>query len=443
MEAKTSPGVMVTLTYDSYKEGSTIEELPVDVSLRVNKKHCQDFLKRLRKHFSKITDRPIKYILTAEYGKKTHRAHYHALLFNVTFNDLRQYKRSKRGNIIYKSPTLEKLWSHGICTVDCINLSPKTARYCTKYCAKDAGVDDTFMLFSRGIGDEELMKRFNGKSYWIDGREYSVPREIWQKYIESKYNLHGMSKYVGKVSLENTEKIIYNQTLRTEKRQKKIFIYLFELNYRLIKHLKKKRNFRSLSCKLQWYRRLNWFEQRIFHFEAELNKCDESLLSVWDYRLQTLENSPVRKETQDINREIYVEYRDNDPLYQSYLEYWKRKNEVCEKTRPDELTRIIQLPDAKYWSYKQKAIRAKAKQYAKWALVPHSFIPPRSNCHGFDPFAPKKVHEEKSFAPLSRHYTANDTLRNKYFAELRRLRRIKWRIMQENAEKCKLNPFVI
>ncbi len=71
----------------------------------------------------------------------------------------------------------------GICTVDTQNLSAACARYCTKYCAKDARADDTFMLFSRGIGEAGLLRDFNGKSYIIDGREYPIPRQIWEKKI--------------------------------------------------------------------------------------------------------------------------------------------------------------------------------------------------------------------------------------------------------------------
>ena len=103
MEARVNVGMMITLTYDTYRNGVDGEENPVDTSLCVQKTHAQRFIKRLRKHFPNKT---IKYLLTAEYGKKTHRAHYHALIFGVMFNDLRYYKKSKRGNIIYKSPTL-------------------------------------------------------------------------------------------------------------------------------------------------------------------------------------------------------------------------------------------------------------------------------------------------------------------------------------------------
>lgn len=178
---------MVTLTYDNYlrdKSGRIIGELPPDRSLVVNKRDIQLFIKRLRKHFS---DTSIKYLAAAEYGSHTHRAHYHLILFGVKFPDLIYYKKSSRGNRIYKSPLLEELWGHGICTVDSINITSAVASYCTKYTAKSRS-KDTFMLFSHQIGLKGLLADFNGKNYIVDGREHPIPRIIWQHYISAKYD---------------------------------------------------------------------------------------------------------------------------------------------------------------------------------------------------------------------------------------------------------------
>lgn len=185
MEAKVSPSCMVTLTYDQYIRNSKGDIIGEQLVLRhVAKRDVQLFVKRLRKHFG---NQKIKYLITAEYGKRTGRPHYHALLFGLDFEDRIFCKTSKRGNRIYRSATLEKIWKHGICTVDAVNVSAKVARYCTKYCAKDGRSSDTFMLFSRGIGETELLRNFNGRSYWLDGKEYPVPRQIWQKIITSRY----------------------------------------------------------------------------------------------------------------------------------------------------------------------------------------------------------------------------------------------------------------
>lgn len=186
-EAKTSPSMMICLTYDGYIYDSHHRIIGERVSsdMQVNKRDCQLFMKRLRKAYP---DLRIKYLLSAEYGKRTHRPHYHALIFGLQFDDLRFYKKSKRGNPIYKSATLDRIWGNGICTVDAVNVRSACARYCTKYAMKDKGCD-TFMLFSRDIGHEGLMKDFNGISYHIDGNEYPIPKRVWQDVICKRYNL--------------------------------------------------------------------------------------------------------------------------------------------------------------------------------------------------------------------------------------------------------------
>lgn len=176
--------IAICLTYDQYvhdSRGNIIGERVSDLS--VKKRDVQLFIKRVRKKFGS----DIKYIATAEYGKRTHRAHYHVVLFGVTFDDCVPYKRSKRGNLIYKSNTLNKLWKHGICTVDALHVNSAVARYCTKYAVKDSRDDDTFMLCSQNIGMRGMLRDFNGKSYIVEGREYPIPREIWYEFIGKKY----------------------------------------------------------------------------------------------------------------------------------------------------------------------------------------------------------------------------------------------------------------
>lgn len=170
----------VCLTYDSYLRdgrGRIIgERLRND--LCVNRRDIQLFIKRLRKKFGT----GIKVFYSAEYGKRTHRPHYHACFFGVSFDDAVPYKKSKRGNIIYTSETLTKLWKNGICTIDSKRVTPAVARYCTKYAMKDKNVD-TFSGCSKHLGLAGLLRDFNGKSYTIDGREYPIPRQVWERKI--------------------------------------------------------------------------------------------------------------------------------------------------------------------------------------------------------------------------------------------------------------------
>lgn len=187
-EAKDSVACMVTLTYNNYiydRKGNIIGETDPS-QLRVDKKDCQKFFKRLRKQLDKKGIK-IKYLITAEYGKRTHRPHYHAIIFGYDFPDRVPLKQSKRGNLIYRSAELNKIWKHGLTTVDCVNIKPSVIRYCTKYAIKDVGNNGTFMLFSHSIGVDNMLKYFTGKPYFIEGQTYPVPKIVWERYIENKY----------------------------------------------------------------------------------------------------------------------------------------------------------------------------------------------------------------------------------------------------------------
>lgn len=65
--------VFLTLTYDDY-------HLPDDESLRI--RDIQLFIKRLRKDLAK-DGRKIKYFACGEYGGRTHRPHYHAIIYGL------------------------------------------------------------------------------------------------------------------------------------------------------------------------------------------------------------------------------------------------------------------------------------------------------------------------------------------------------------------------
>lgn len=111
----------ITLTYDD-------KHLPWDGSL--NKKHFQDFMKRLRFKYRPTT---IRYFHCGEYGRELQRPHYHALLFNHDFNDKTLW--SERDGIpTYVSDELADLWPFGFSTVG--RVTWETAAYCARYTTK-------------------------------------------------------------------------------------------------------------------------------------------------------------------------------------------------------------------------------------------------------------------------------------------------------------------
>lgn len=116
-----SSNCFVTLTYGR-------DRLPPGGSL--DHRDVQLFLKRLRKHFCV----PVRYFMCGEYGPLNLRPHYHACLFNVSFGDCVVRGKSGAGVVFSESATLNRLWSHGMCTVQ--ELVPQTAFYCAKYTVK-------------------------------------------------------------------------------------------------------------------------------------------------------------------------------------------------------------------------------------------------------------------------------------------------------------------
>lgn len=139
----------ITLTYRD-KRVANLEQLkgnfyvPDDWSL--NKKHFQDFMKRLRKYFS---PRKIRYYACGEYGRKCKhgidvqqhkcplcfvgRPHFHACLFNCSFDDLETYA-SDDGVLRYTSSTLQRIWKYGFVDVGELNFG--SAGYVARYVLK-------------------------------------------------------------------------------------------------------------------------------------------------------------------------------------------------------------------------------------------------------------------------------------------------------------------
>ena len=153
----------VTLTYRDRRECNQDQlkdrlHIPDDWSL--NKKHFQDFMKRLRKHFA---PQRIRFFMCGEYGVHCQhglnmdvvvcplcnlgRPHYHACLFNCTFPDLVSYG-SRNGDLRYTSDVLAGIWKYGF--VDVGELNFQSAAYVARYILKKVNgdrADDHYMNF--------------------------------------------------------------------------------------------------------------------------------------------------------------------------------------------------------------------------------------------------------------------------------------------------------
>lgn len=76
LEISSNP-LFITLTYDE-------DNVPIkDGKKTLCKKDVQDFMKRLRKAYAKESSKKIRYYFVGEYGTKSGRPHYHAIMFNL------------------------------------------------------------------------------------------------------------------------------------------------------------------------------------------------------------------------------------------------------------------------------------------------------------------------------------------------------------------------
>lgn len=122
LEAKSHPdNCFLTLTYDD-------EHLPFGGSLDFD--HLTKFLKRFRKHFD--TER-IRYYAVGEYGAKLARPHFHLIVFGFDFPDKWLWSFD-RGQSLYRSPSLERLWPFGYSTCGAVTF--ESCAYVARYVQK-------------------------------------------------------------------------------------------------------------------------------------------------------------------------------------------------------------------------------------------------------------------------------------------------------------------
>lgn len=192
-----SSNSFITLTYAD-------EHLPPDYGVHV--RTWQLFMKKLRKSIQPIN---VRFFACGEYGEKSLRPHYHALIFGYQFPDLVVFALT-RGNKIYTSKSLDQLWPYGLATIG--NVTYQTAAYVARYVMKKINGDDAkshylrrhpitqeihevrkeFCVQSRrpGIGatwfDKYKSDAFPSDFLIVNGRKHSVPRYYTLKLEEEE-----------------------------------------------------------------------------------------------------------------------------------------------------------------------------------------------------------------------------------------------------------------
>lgn len=108
----------VTLTYDQEHFAPSLDY-----------RDFQLFMKRARKELG-----PLRFYMCGEYGERTFRPHFHALLFGVGFLDRYQWRKSASGFPLFRSPILEELWTAGSSEIG--DVSFESAAYVARYVMK-------------------------------------------------------------------------------------------------------------------------------------------------------------------------------------------------------------------------------------------------------------------------------------------------------------------
>lgn len=229
-ELKSSHSVtFLTLTYENYK--ITPNGLPT-----LDKRDYQLFLKKLRKSLKpkyyavkyKNQMPTIKYYACGEYGKQTQRPHYHAIMFNLPHNLLRDPR------------PIQDTWNHGHIDFGDGNLA--TMRYVTKYLLKNRyeklGEHDDrlpeFSLMSKGLGKAYLTPKIIAwhknrleSSIPLESGEYtSMPRYYREKIFNTaeKMAINRHAEYTREIDFNN----LFNNDYRLEHEYKKRLILQFE-----------------------------------------------------------------------------------------------------------------------------------------------------------------------------------------------------------------------
>lgn len=201
-EAKMHPeNSFITLTYD-------------DAHLESSKliyKHFQDFAKRLR-HTSLNT---ISYFVTGEYGDKKKRPHWHAIIFNWRPKDLKEKYKTERGDLVYDSESLTRLWGRGF--AECGSVTFESAGYCARYAAKKLvhgnDGDHDYLPISRksskrAIGRSWLERYYKdafsyGEIVLDGGEKCGIPR-YYEKWLK-QYRYEEWLCYIGGAKAAKTQ----------------------------------------------------------------------------------------------------------------------------------------------------------------------------------------------------------------------------------------------
>ena len=202
-------------------------------------------MKRIRRYHPDAKD--LKYFFAGEYGPKTFRPHYHAIMFGLKLDDLKFYKKSQDGTYnYYTSVFLDKCWKKGYVVVG--NVTWDTCAYTARYIMKkqygtaakfyeENNISPEFTLMSRrpAIGkryyDEHRDQIYENNSIFVgtgEGSHQIRPPRYYDRLFDVDYpsdlvaikeRRKEIAETMTKVKMESTS-LPYLQQLEVEEQAK-------------------------------------------------------------------------------------------------------------------------------------------------------------------------------------------------------------------------------
>lgn len=161
----------ITLTYDE-------AHLPKDNSLDL--RDFQLFMKRLRKKYKQ----KIRFFHCGEYGENFGRPHYHACLFNFDFDDKILFKNIK-GNNLYLSEELSKLWPFGFSTIGDVTF--ESAAYVARYITKKVTGEKAFEHYNKIDYETGELLQERKPEYITMSRRPGIGKPWLDKFMKDVY----------------------------------------------------------------------------------------------------------------------------------------------------------------------------------------------------------------------------------------------------------------
>lgn len=209
-----------TLDLPSYGRWASVNS---DGALVLNKQHPTDFLKRFRDHHGRKVsypyepptyfdkrygvDRPlgIRYFLAGEYGDRTLRPHYHAIMLNCPLPDLRLIGYNELNMPLFTSDLMTETWGFGHVTIG--RMTWQTAAYVARYTLKKANGQTDEQYEQLGLTPEYTVmsrKPGIGYQYLIDHGDdiYRDDEVVLPAISKDKPNVQRPPKYFDRVFQE-------------------------------------------------------------------------------------------------------------------------------------------------------------------------------------------------------------------------------------------------